>query len=144
MDKRIDKNLYNKFIKNLEIEDIQLNELTTRCFVDLDDIESELYMELSYKCIDMKIKSIDEMNVFPEFDVKVKSNEMVCLKIRLKFKIKYTIDSLNSFNDQYLELFIDKNVPINIWPYAREVISSITTRMGYPQLIIKPFKGKVC
>ncbi|WP_339171844.1 protein-export chaperone SecB [Anoxybacillus sp. FSL W8-1294] len=56
---------------------------------------------------------------------------------------------LQKSNDNHLEgenleeaikLFVQRNVPINIWPYARELISQLTTRMGFPQLLIGTYK----
>ena len=47
---------------------------------------------------------------------------------------------LDKFDEAYIKFFAQRNVTVNIWPYARELISSLTTRMGYPTLIIEPLK----
>ncbi len=61
--------------------------------------------------------------------------------IKFDYCIAYSVESLSTFSNEYIEFFIYKNVPINIWPYARELVSSITTRMGFSPLILKPHKS---
>ncbi|NLJ80285.1 MAG: protein-export chaperone SecB [Firmicutes bacterium] len=38
------------------------------------------------------------------------------------------------------KIFLQNNPPLNSWPYAGEIISSLTTRMGFPPLVIEPYK----
>lgn len=63
--------------------------------------------------------------------------------VELKFELRavYEFDSIEDYEDEYILKFIELNVPVNIWPYAREIISSITTRVGYPALILPPYKA---
>ena len=56
------------------------------------------------------------------------------------FMLIYHIDSATDFDDEIKDIFLTNNPPLNIWPYAREAISSMTTRMGLPPLIIEPYK----
>ncbi|MBP1888917.1 preprotein translocase subunit SecB [Clostridium moniliforme] len=139
----MDNKKYSEFIKNLEIMDIRLNEVNTKCLKYIEEIDSSLEVELTYECKDIEVKTINEINMYPKFNVKLKSEDgdEVCLVLNLKFNIKYSVKNLDSFSREYVQHFTDKNVPINIWPYAREIISSITSRMGYPSLIISPYKG---
>ncbi|EOU1741768.1 protein-export chaperone SecB [Clostridium perfringens] len=141
MDKKIDEKKYSDFIKNLEIIDIRLNEVNTKCIKYVEEVENHLDVELIYECKDVEVKVINEINMYPKFNVKLKSKDELCLTLNLKFNIKYSVKDLELFSEEYVQKFIDKNVPINIWPYAREIISSITSRMGYPSLIISPYKG---
>lgn len=141
MNNKIDNKKYSNFIKNLEIVDIRLNEVNTKCLKYVEEVENSLDVELIYECEDVEVKVIDEINIYPEFNLKLKSKEEICLILKVKFNIKYRIKDLELFSEEYIQNFINKNVPINIWPYAREIISSITSRMGYPALIISPYKG---
>ena len=63
--------------------------------------------------------------------------------IKFIYLIEYTLKEkdLSEVENIIISKFTEKNTPVNIWPYARELISSVTTRMGYPAFIIKPFIG---
>jgi hypothetical protein len=41
-----------------------------------------------------------------------------------------------NFSDEQLDCFSSLNVPINVWPYIREAIQNVTSRMGYPPLTL--------
>lgn len=153
---------YNKLIESIEIKKIEL--LSLKCHqntnfeskkksnVDIgisSDVE-EFYM----KGLDLYVYFNFEITAFHNNDYDQKDEltseninpEDVLFNISFVLKLKYSLE-LDDVKDIMIELekeinlFIEKNVPINAWPYARETISSITTRMGFPALVIPPFKS---
>lgn len=85
----------------------------------------------------------DNLEVYAKFNIKAceKDNpEKIAFEIDFTYCIEYTKTELDKFDEAYIKFFVQRNVPVNIWPYARELISSLTTRMGYPTLIIEPLK----
>ena len=44
-----------------------------------------------------------------------------------------------SLSEEEKQQFLSRNVPVNVWPYARELISTMATRLGYPALLIPPY-----
>lgn len=71
--------------------------------------------------------------------------ENVLFTIDFQLDLRYTIDVDENDNftedfDDELRLFVKNNALINAWPYARETISSLTTRMGFPSLSIPSYK----
>lgn len=43
-------------------------------------------------------------------------------------------------SDDLIQTFVQRNVPVNIWPYVRELVSSLTIRMGMPPLLLPVLK----
>ena len=41
---------------------------------------------------------------------------------------------------ELLDAFQHRNVALNVWPYAREFVSSMTVRMGFPALVLSTLK----
>ena len=60
--------------------------------------------------------------------------------IEASFEVKYRITALESFPEDVLAVFLSTNVMINLWPYVRELVSSISVRMGYPPLLLEPLR----
>jgi len=43
--------------------------------------------------------------------------------------------------EELLDLFNSRNLMINVWPYVREFVSSISTRMGFPAIVLGVTRG---
>lgn len=66
----------------------------------------------------------------------------VLATIEASFYVSYDEVSLGQANldDECLEAFGKANVPHNLWPYWREVVQSVCSRMGLPRLILPPHR----
>jgi len=56
--------------------------------------------------------------------------------------LEYSWNDCSEITEDYIKVFIGVNAQNHVWPYGRELISSITTRMGYAALIIEPYVRK--
>lgn len=141
---KLDPQIYNSFIKEIEIKNITLNSL------NISDVNEEIndnpQLNLSLKFNNKFKREKDTLNIYSTFFVSVddKKDDIVKKGFNMEFtyKLEYKIENMDRFDDEYIHLFTTKNVPVNVWPYARELISSLTTRIGYPTLIIEPLKTR--
>jgi len=67
-------------------------------------------------------------------------NDEELFSIHFSLLVKYDLPSDADFAPQYLEFFAENNVPANVWPYARELVSSMTSRMGLPPFTLPILK----
>jgi len=44
--------------------------------------------------------------------------------------------STEPFTEQFFKVFKDRTLPTFTWPYLRELVSSMTSRMGLPELVL--------
>ena len=139
----LDKDTYNKFVKNVNIQLVNLSNLNINKLNDNPDSTEKLFVDLKFEN-DKFSTSADVFNVNPQFNIQVSynkdNNKCILFNLQFEYQLTYIVKDLEEFDKSYLELFIKRNVPVNIWPYARELISSLTTRMGYPALVIEPLK----
>lgn len=140
----ITKEKYSKMINSVIIKDIIIKnmELKDVQFPERDNCGFKV--NLNYSCKDFRLYGENEYNDIIEFYPKFKLN-IVCEDketVNLKFELRatYQIDNINDYEDEYIIKFMENNLPVNIWPYAREIISSMTTRIGYPSLMIEPYR----
>jgi preprotein translocase subunit SecB len=144
--KNIDQEVYRKLLINLNIDAINLTSLVINNVNYPNNPNVKVIVKLAPKILSIKDNILDilcNFNVSAVIDKEnddVHKNDEFVFKMKFDFVIKYSIDALETFSEEYIEFFIKNNVPINIWPYARELVSSITTRMGFPVLVIAPYK----
>lgn len=84
--------------------------------------------------------------VFPSFELKgysdiekAKHNKPF-LKIRAMFALVYEAKDLSELSDKAFDSFGHANGVYNAWPYWREFVQNVTTRMGLPSLTIPVFR----
>lgn len=61
-------------------------------------------------------------------------NEIFSIMFELIASYSYAEDSMAS--DHEAQQFVRNNVPVNVWPFARELIYNMTNRMNVPGLMI--------
>lgn len=132
---------YFKLIEVVELERILLTDLhVTRKSDKLGACEANLGVDFGVESI-----SDDSLTARGNFHLEVfhndPENRIELFNIEICYILEYSLSEKIDLSDPIKERFANKNVPVNCWPYARELISSLTTRMGYPALVIKAFKA---
>lgn len=139
--KDIDSSIYKKFINSVKIDTISLVEMNLKEVRSFSSTEN-VSVELNYSSGEFETFK-NELICYPKCSVKgineQKENNKVVFEIISKFKIVYLVEELEQYDNKYLQAFSEMNVPVNVWPYFRELFSSMTTRMGYSALVIEPF-----
>ena len=132
---------YKKLIECIELKKIVLCSLNCQLNSDIliQQKSGQAKVELKPS---FRLKSKDEKTICAEanFNVNVfdeKNNEKI-LNIYSSFLLIYTLEE--ECEDSAIEEFIKRNIPLNAWPYGREIISNLTSRMGLPPLDIGLYK----
>jgi preprotein translocase subunit SecB len=66
--------------------------------------------------------------------------ENAFLDIEATFFLLYSIERLDGLDDSTFGSFADLNGTYNAWPYWREFVQNVTSRMGLPPLTIPVFR----
>jgi len=63
-------------------------------------------------------------------------------KIVLKVDCVYSIifKSSKNINDSFFDIYKDLSLPLNVWPFFREMVNAITSRMNIPPLTLPLIK----
>lgn len=139
------KEEYNKFLEEIIIESINLKYISAEKKENINKLENNkaIFVQVDYDTDKYKVNS-DKLCVDVLFDIGAKDEfENSVFDIKFIYTLEYSLKEIDllSIDDNIISKFIEKNIPVNVWPYAREIISSITTRMGYPAFIIRPYVG---
>lgn len=135
----LDPQIYKCLVQNLrEIKAINLKSLTISNVNH--NLEGNLAVDLSYNYSDHIIKD-DSFSVCTKFFIKAYCKEEqnnIAFQIEFELSIIYLIKDIKEFDRKYIDLYKKINMPLHVWPYARELVSSLTTRMGFAPLVIEP------
>ncbi len=79
------------------------------------------------------------------FDVATYTKEeREIFRIEFEYAAVYFIDKDAAFSEEEVnqvgQTFVEKNVPINVWPFARELIADLSNRMNVPRLLIGMYR----
>ena len=150
---------YNKLIKAISFEGVEITAINCTKNRDSRRDKKAIDVRVSFG-IDNVVRDGTDIEISFDFElIGFFNQEQICesdeidpqnilMNISLEISMLYAIDieeddfnpsKLECFED-ILEEFADRNVPINAWPYVREMVSNITTRMGLPPLIMPMYK----
>lgn len=155
----MDVERYARFIKDIELESVLLESVEAKRDWEkfLQPNNLNVYFEPmigpTWKVRDQSLEVLASLVVRAVTDSEPEgaSESDPALFIRTGFLLVYVYNgegNLSDYvsapgNEEILKAFVDKNVPVNAWPYFREMIASLTTRMGLPPLIVPTYKVRV-
>lgn len=138
-----DNKIYADLVNNIEINDITLKRLNVDTNEEAEH-SGQLGVSIGHE-IDTYERDSEVLRAVSSFNIGTYFEETGdnLFSIKVDFVIEYNVNLKKDFEEEYYEKFIQNNVPINIWPYAREIVSSLTNKMGYPPLYLPLYKHKV-
>lgn len=124
---------YKRILKTVHLDDISLSSSSTQLRRDqlIDDLKIYVNGKPSYE-------TDEERNIFIDYSYELlatsKTKRDYAFKISCSFRLKYR--SEQPVEDGFMEIFLELNVPVNIWPYFREFVQNMMARMNLPPLTL--------
>lgn len=130
--KVLDREEYNNFVKQIEVEDIrivsaQVNILDYSYFPSSAEVKWRT--KASYENME------EQFNVFHRYNMTIwdKETKEDKAKISVTFLVSYS--SKIPISDDLFTIFKVRNLPLNTWPYLREFVHNTTMRIGWPPFV---------
>jgi len=133
---------YRKLVELVQLEQLALTELQHR------RVESELRVPLTVST-EFRVEPVTvepgRLVARAYFDFRAKTvapedgDEEPQVEIRMVWRVQY---ALQNPGDVELDIqvlgpeFLERNVPINVWPFIRETLASLTAKMGAPPYLL--------
>ena len=128
---------YRKFIRQVDIRDVRV--VAAR----MDVIDRDYYPSSSLVSwtVDAEYEPTgDGFNVLHRYRVRVRNKGSKQDKARISVTFLVTYTSKIAVNDELFDVFRERNLPINTWPYFREFVHNSLMRMGWPPFIAPVFR----
>lgn len=135
----VDKERYSELVEALSGLDIRLRKMDMELFRE-NLGEQAVDIQMDTKIAEYSPESITIDVFFSIESTSVGDSSEAGFKLSFVYRLKYTLDKELDLTNEILEEFANRNTPINVWPYAREFVSSTTSRMGLTPLILSPLQ----
>ncbi len=143
----MDNGLYNNLIKTVELEDLNVKELTMNCHVPEEKVEG-IHASVGVG-VGIEYFNSTHLGAVVNFDIEAVNQDNENQKVfemGFVYILRYRTEGLNILEsdeetvNQALDIFSKENIPINVWPFARELVAEMTRRMGLPPFIMGMYR----
>jgi len=77
-------------------------------------------------------------SIFVRYILTAKVRNKIFLKIEAAYELFFS--SEEEISDEFFDIYREISLPFNIWPFFRELVNSLTARMGIPPITLPLFK----
>lgn len=142
----VDIHEYSSFVKSVQIVNVYTGKLCSENFMDLDKFYASEHREykIAYtftaRLAELDETSSSQHNMVGEgtYTVGIRIGDTDDQQLFALVTVKLVALYLTSHNgsSSILDQFAQMNLPLNLWPYAREIINNQTMRMGVPPITL--------
>lgn len=131
---------YRRLIEAVDLEDLYVLDFNSSRRITLE-FPLQLKHELTIGHPDISKTEIS-VNATLTLDATEKSVDEADVNIEVTWRLVYSFTDLNplELEEELVLRFINTNVPLNVWPYARSAVTAATAQMGLPPLVLETYK----
>jgi preprotein translocase subunit SecB len=133
---------YNSFVNSISLQNIRLVECAVNSGIERPlPKKTSIGIKFSTSLNGIKNDSDSvsfDSNAEAEIVFRSRDSDHILGTIKVNFILSY--ESKIQVEEEIIELFVKRNVPINAWPYLREFIQSMIQRMGWSTFILPPLR----
>ena len=134
---KIKPELYRKILEGIELQNIYLKSFDGE--INLDIFPKSPIVNISSKA-DFTTKNENHVQICQKWNIvaKDKSSESKFLSMSVTYCL--VLYSRNEFTKDFFDIYEKTSLPINVWPFVREFVNSMTARMNIPPLTLPLLK----
>lgn len=103
---------------------------------DVEHLEMTVSWETSFE-------RLAESQVEYRYRVAVTDAQTESFYVRAEYALTYALDPAAELSDEHLEAFGDVSVAFSAFPYARELVQSLTARASLPPLVLGTLRAPI-
>ncbi len=122
---------YNAYLTRIEIQDSYLKRI--QCSSQSRSVTGQATFNFSEDIGQVSVIE-EKASVELKYAVQVKEAEQVVCDLGVDFVLTYTVQG--ELPEEFYVIFKNYTIPLQCFPYLRELVQSMTSRMGLPSLIL--------
>lgn len=123
---------YNDFVRQIDITDIRL---ISAKIDNLGYTDFPSSNQITWRTKSWYENREGEFDAFHRYNMTIKDTGKVKAAARLSVTFCATYSSDIPMSDQFFDIFQERNLPVNTWPYFREFTHNSFARMGWSGLV---------
>lgn len=129
MDRPVDLAAVNRVAKRVELKGVRLSEISAKC--DPTVIGPSLMPNVDLDC---KVGEHNEssLEVICNYTFAAQSEAKQAIQSTITYLLNYEVSGSESPSVEDLTEFAQANGALHSWPFVRELLYGLTSRMGYP------------
>jgi preprotein translocase subunit SecB len=129
LEKTVDFAAVSRVAKRVELKGVRLAEISAKC--DPSALGPSLRPTVDLDC---KLGNHDAttLEVVCDYTFVAHSDQTQAIESAIKYLLVYEISGAESANPDDLAEFARANGALHSWPFVREILFGLTSRMGYP------------
>jgi len=132
---KISPEKYREILEGIELQSISLK--TIKATIAHENLSDK--MNISFKDEAFYTYEEDGFLVENKYILTAKNNQRKnVLKIECIYLLYFT--SVEEITDDFFEIYKEISLPLNVWPFFRELVNSVTSRMNIPPLTLPLLK----
>jgi|Deesub1362A_J573_1020465.scaffolds.fasta_scaffold01453_9 preprotein translocase subunit SecB len=133
---KISPQKYKEILKGLELESIYLK--SCKCNINRENFSPNLHLLIKDSASFNKENG--NIEIFHRYLLRGRKPREKQIVIRIECTYCLIFSSKGNFSEEFFEIFKELNLAINSWPFFREFIYTITSKMNIPPLTLPLFK----
>ena len=125
---------YQKILQNLHLDEIALNNLTVKRYEE--NFGKEFGINIKSKASHTFNGNLITFYYQFTFSAKSPEKEKSAIKIVPEYKIEYSKSPDLKIDPEFYEIFPEASLKFIVWPYFREIVQNIISRMNLPPLAL--------
>ena len=131
-------------VPHVEIVSVNLREAKLYTDFDPDSPPDDLEPTLLYRTeYSFSESGPDRLDVEVELNFEGNVSAKTVLNLVVIYKVVYRLEGAATYPADTLEHFADLNGVFNVWPYWRELVQTVTGRVGLPSVMVPVFKPPI-
>lgn len=137
----IDQIAYAAFIEAVELKELHVfNVESSR---KQEQVDWPLQVETKFEPGEPSVVD-GKLMAYPKFTFNAtpKNAEEPAVTMELVWRLAYVLEgkTVDDFEDAIVQAFFERNIPINVWPHARLMVTLLTAQMGLPPFVLETYK----
>ncbi len=141
--------LAGKVARNVELDAVNLRYARVEAGYEPGELPDEIDVDIQYRTsIKRRVRKDDplvpELVVTVEFKFHVRDKSQdgpaQVLSLEASYLLTYSLHSGVDLDESCYKHFAEVNGPYNAWPYWRELVQSVTGRVGLPGFVVPVFR----
>ena len=130
----MDPKRYREILKGIQLDTIALRALKAN--IHRENMEGSMKIEFRENA---SYKNTEEgFEVSAQYVLIGKNKRRIALRVDCTYDLFFT--SEEEIDDEFFEIYKEFSLPLNLWPFFRELVHSITSRMNIPPLTLPLLK----
>jgi preprotein translocase subunit SecB len=129
--KQITPKEYNELLKKLDLHDIYLSDVTAN--LHKSHIGEKVTLNLVEKFRILQ-RTPELVRIEVDYQMTGKSKQSKVVSVKAKYVVVF--QTAEEMPEEFFAVYNTHSLPLQTYPYFRELVNSIVSRMGFPPLVL--------